>query len=198
MARSQPRRQPEKPGGEMRHHGHLAVLAFFLLLAAQPTAQPETTGEAQGHHRPAAERPSSPTPRLGGGGTAKVEFGSVSAGVRHTCGVRTDGTVECWGHDGSGRATPLPGEFASVSAGGFHTRGVRPGGSVECWGSNEDLFGNKVGQATPPSGEFASASAGEFHTCRVRRDGSVQEVRFSRAIDLDATGGSKLLGRVVP
>ena len=127
-----------------------------------------------------------------------MEFGSVSAGVRHTCGVRTDGTVECWGHDGSGRATPLPGEFASVSAGGFHTRGVRPGGSVECWGSNEDLFGNKVGQATPPSGEFASASAGEFHTCGVRRDGSVQEVRFSRAIDLDATGGSKLLGRVVP
>ena len=45
------------------------------------------------------------------------EFVSVSAGVWHTCGVRTDGSVECWGDDDSGQATPLAGEFVSVSAG---------------------------------------------------------------------------------
>ena len=51
-------------------------------------------------------------------------FISVSAGGAHTCGVRADGTVECWGWnedlDGNvvGQATPPSGEFASVSAGG--------------------------------------------------------------------------------
>ena len=95
------------------------------------------------------------------------EFASVSAGYRHTCGVRTDGTVECWGSNRFGRATPPDGEFASVSAGDFHTCGVRTDGTVECWGSNGS------GRATPPDGEFASVSAGKTHTCGVRTDGTV-------------------------
>ena len=96
------------------------------------------------------------------------EFVSVSAGLGHTCGVRTDGSVECWGGDEWGQSTPPPGEFASVSAGGGHTCGVRTGGSVECWGNDEE------GQSTPPSGGFASVSAGGVHTCGVRTGGSVE------------------------
>ena len=96
------------------------------------------------------------------------EFASVSAGNGHTCEVRSDGYVECWGSDAYGQATPPSGELASVSAGGTHTYGVRTEGSVACWGRNE------VGEATPPSGEFASVSAGRFHTCGVRLDSSVE------------------------
>ena len=66
-------------------------------------------------------------------------------------GVRTDGSVECWGSNEDGEATPPEGEFASVSAGGYHTCGVRTDGSVECWGDN------RFRQATPPP---ASTSAG--------------------------------------
>ena len=36
-------------------------------------------------------------------------FESVSAGGEHTCGVRSDGSVACWGADYLGQATP-PGE----------------------------------------------------------------------------------------
>ena len=54
----------------------------------------------------------------------EAEFASVSAGGIHTCGVKTDGSVACWGYDDSGQATPPAGEFASVSAGGGHTCGV--------------------------------------------------------------------------
>ena len=50
---------------------------------------------------------------------------SVSAGYLHTCEVKSDGTVVCWGNDEWGQATPPPGEFASVSAGRLHTCGVR-------------------------------------------------------------------------
>ena len=51
---------------------------------------------------------------------------SPCAGGFHTCGVRTDGSVECWGSNEDvggnevGQATPPSGEFASVSAGWVH------------------------------------------------------------------------------
>ena len=111
--------------------------------------------------------------------TPAGECMSVSAGLYHTCGVRADGTVACWGsnEDGQGnvvgQATPPEGEFSSVSAGVFHTFGVRADGTVACWGSNEDGQGNVVGQATPPEGKFSSVSAGGLHTCGVRTDSSV-------------------------
>ena len=61
-------------------------------------------------------------------------FDSVSAGSHHTCGVRSNGSVACWGWNESGQATPPAGSFVSVSAGGGHTCGVRSDGSVACWG----------------------------------------------------------------
>ena len=122
--------------------------------SAQPTAEPEDTGET-GLARPTMGA-------AGASGTAKTgEFASVSAGDYHTCGVNRDSSVECWGNDNYGQATPPTGEFASVSAGYDHACGMKRDGSVECWGSNEDFDGNVIGQATPPAGEFASVNAGD-------------------------------------
>ncbi|HEY0735338.1 MAG TPA: S8 family serine peptidase [Herpetosiphonaceae bacterium] len=87
---------------------------------------------------------------------------SVSAGYVHTCGVRTDQTLACWGSNTYGQATPPSGTFTQVSAGYFHTCGVRTNQTVACWGRNSD------GQATPPSGTFTQVSGGEQHTCGVR------------------------------
>ena len=92
---------------------------------------------------------------------------SISIGGGHTCGVKTDDTVACWGRNNAGQSTPPEGEFASVSAGGSHTCGVKTGGAVACWGSNSE------GQSTPLEGEFTSVSAGEDHTCGVKTDGTV-------------------------
>ena len=94
-------------------------------------------------------------------------FVSVSAGGVHTCGVRSDGSVACWGWNGDGRAGPPAGSFVSVSAGGEHTCGVRSDGSVACWGIDE------YGEAAPPAGSFDSVSAGQEHTCGLRSNGSV-------------------------
>ena len=115
-----------------------------------------------------------------GGGTPPTDFpasgstetpanalASVSAGGYHTCGVRPDRSVECWGSDisiyGSGQSSPPDGSFASVSAGGEHTCGVRTDGSVECWGANESPYGS--GQASPPGDSLASFSIGGDITC---------------------------------
>ena len=61
-------------------------------------------------------------------------FVSVRAGSHHTCGVRTDGAVACWGNDEYGQSSTPTGSFVSVSAGNNYTCGARQDGTVACWG----------------------------------------------------------------
>src|SRR5687767_11812133 len=98
---------------------------------------------------------------------AAVVPASVSAGGIHTCGVRTDGVVLCWGDNGQGQSTPPSGTFTAVSAGGIHTCGIRTNGMVACWGANG------AGQSTPPAGTFTVLTAGDAHSCGIRTDGTV-------------------------
>ena len=94
-------------------------------------------------------------------------FASVSAGSLHTCGVRANETVDCWGDNRYGQARPPAGAFRTVSAGGSHTCGVRSDETVTCWGND------RYGQATALTGTFRSVSAGGGHTCGVRTNGTV-------------------------
>ena len=126
------------------------------LLQASIETEPEATPA------PTARPAATPTPTMSPE-TPAGSFVSVSAGGSHTCGVRSDGSVACWGYN----ATPPVGPFVSVSAGVWHTCWVRSNGSVDCFGLNT------TGQATPPVGSFVSVSVGGSHTCGVRSDGSV-------------------------
>ena len=132
---------------------------------ATPEADTTTTrvGQAQtGSEGQAEPSPSAVVPLKGDA------FVSVSAGEWHTCAVRVDGTVACWGggYNDYGQATPPEGKFASVSSGVYHTCGVRADGSADCWGSGG-------GRTRLGEGEFVSLSAGLTHTCGVKTDGSM-------------------------
>ena len=106
------------------------------------------------------------------GSTCEHTFSQVSAGDEHTCAVKTDGTVACWGDDFYGQATPPAGTFSQVSSGEFHTCGVRTDGTAACWGNDD------AGRATPPTGTFSQVSAGGDHTCGVQTDGTVECLGF--------------------
>ena len=95
-------------------------------------------------------------------------FVSVSVG-HEACGIRSDGTVECWGSDADGTRPP-EGRFATVEVNGYHKCGHLSNGGVKCWGSDPWL------EPMPgaPEGMFISVSAGWAHACGIRPDNSVE------------------------
>ena len=96
------------------------------------------------------------------------EFLSVSAGGVHSCGVRTDNTIDCWGDNTAGQSSPPSGQFLSVSAGYQHSCGLATDNTVRCWG--RDL----AGETRAPAGEFISVSAGSSFSCGVRTNNSIR------------------------
>ena len=138
---------------------------------------------------PAVSRP------MSGQVSVEIEPGAraeVSSGGRHTCEIRPDGTLWCWGANfygqlGSGDTTggPTPRQvgtldsWVDVSAGGMHTCGVRDNGSLWCWGLNyrgqlgtgtrkDQVQPRRVGDAR----DWESVSAGWVHTCATSLDGT--------------------------
>ena len=59
-------------------------------------------------------------------------FSQVGVGGDHACGVRTDGTVVCWGALYN-EAMPA-GTFSQISASWSYSCGVRTDGTLACWG----------------------------------------------------------------
>ena len=90
----------------------------------------------------------------------------IAAGEYHSCGIRTDGRVLCWGWNGSGQTDSPPGEFVAVSAGFDHSCGIRADGSGVCWGGGEDT------QAAP-AGSYTQITLSSDYACGLKKDGTV-------------------------
>ncbi len=99
--------------------------------------------------------------------TSTNGFASVDAGSLHTCGLRSGGSVRCWGASYPAVTDVPSGRYSRVSTGWGHACAVTTGGSVRCWGDDE------FGQSQPPSGRFSSVSAGWGHTCGLKTDKTV-------------------------
>jgi hypothetical protein len=93
----------------------------------------------------------------------------AEAGGFHTCGLRTDQRVDCWGDDTWGQASAPADTFSVVSAGRDHTCGVTLAGSIACWG--RDTEGQVSG--APTSGAWLSVAAGAYHSCGIDDIGAV-------------------------
>ena len=98
---------------------------------------------------------------------AAVRFTAIDAGYGHTCGLRADGTVSCWGANHLGQADAPDGQFLAVSAGGDLSCAIDRDLVVACWGATY------LGLSDVPEGQFQSVSAGLRHACGLRIDGTV-------------------------
>ena len=94
-------------------------------------------------------------------------FHQITAGAAYTCGVKTNGDVECWGSNDEGQASPPKGSFLQVSLGAEHTCGLSTNGEIECWGNHYE------GQASPLPGVYRQVAVGGKHTCGLKADGHV-------------------------
>ena len=92
-------------------------------------------------------------------------FRQIDAGSLHSCGLRLDGTVECWGANDYGQSDAPTGTFEQVAAGTWCSCGIRPCGAVECWGQECP--------ASLPGQSYAQESLGENHLCGLTEDGLV-------------------------
>ena len=123
----------------------------------------DQAAQAVEDNRSNADMPASSVPM-----PAEGTFTAVAAGFWHTCAIRADGGIDCWGVNQSGLLDAPDGQFKAISAGPGHNCAIRTDGSIECWG--EDL----LGILDPPEGEFIALSAGARFTCALRDDGDVE------------------------
>ena len=148
---------------------------------------------------------------------------AVSVGGAHSCGIRVDDRLHCWGSHASGQlgvarargqclkapesceASPRAvaiGKVRQVSAGDRHTCAVGEDGTVHCWGENiefqtgvEALTYVPLPTAVVPSLRFNQVSAGSTHSCAVRTNGVVYCWGSGR---LGALGRGDTVSSVIP
>ena len=111
--------------------------------------------------------------------SAQAQLGAAD---RHSCAVKEDNTVICWGSDAANRSSPTSSPqvnadtgFLSVSAGSGHSCGIKEDNTVACWGLNDRNQANPMSspQGVDADTKFLAVSARAFHSCGVKADGAV-------------------------
>jgi alpha-tubulin suppressor-like RCC1 family protein len=129
-------------------------------------------------------------------------FKSMAASQHHTCGVRADGTLWCWGTNGHGElavpAADLPAsvplqvvtdaDWAEVAVGWFHSCARKTIGNVYCWGraiegqlAQDRIEPNPVPTKIEMPILWKRISAGHMHTCGVDMTGTLYCTGENRA-----------------
>ena len=96
------------------------------------------------------------------------EVERLSARSHHTCWLKDDGSVFCWGDNTFGQTTVPAGTYKQVSVGWDFSCGLKSDGNILCWGDDYEGVITYV-----PAGTFTQVSAGAYHACGLRTNGSI-------------------------
>ena len=96
------------------------------------------------------------------------KFTAITAGDYHSCGLRADGAVVCWGSGATPTASLDIKGVTMVSAGGAFTCGLLTDQTIDCWAGKFSAIGNV------PNGTFQAVSSGSAHACGLRTDGTIK------------------------
>ncbi|MES2640791.1 MAG: RCC1 domain-containing protein [Myxococcota bacterium] len=106
-----------------------------------------------------------------------VTFRQLDVGLGYACGVRTDGTLQCFDNADdaytSEVAAPPAGTFTTVQSAVTWSCALAPDGRVSCWGK-KDYSDFRYELQPPPDDTFTSISAGYNHHCGIVRDGTIR------------------------
>ncbi|HZI28498.1 MAG TPA: hypothetical protein VFD64_10085 [Gemmatimonadaceae bacterium] len=104
-------------------------------------------------------------------------FEQVRSGNLHTCALRADGVMQCWGSNFGGESPPVQqagvGVYTTIGTGLGHTCAVRSDGKIECFGYNQFGYANPL-YAPQNGGRFVDVGGGRYNTCGLRDDGAVE------------------------
>ncbi len=113
------------------------------------------------------------------------KFKVISTGSDHSCGIRMDGTLECWGSNYIYKSRPPEGRFKAVSVNGGSSCAITVQGEAWCWGSSpshlvEFLPGREPDNHTfgtprqfSNEQDFEQISTSPTHTCALRDNGKI-------------------------
>ena len=132
----------------------------------EATAPPSATRAALPMPTEAAES----TPRRSPSATTLPNpeaFVQIAAGENHSCALKHDGQVLCWGPNDQGQLdVPSGVRFRQITSGWRFSCGIRTDGGITCWGRNNHK------QTEAPEGEYTALDAGWEHVCAISRVGA--------------------------
>ncbi len=96
--------------------------------------------------------------------------GGLVAGRQHSCLLRADRTLACWGNkDWHIAANPPTGRFIAVDTGAYHSCAITTDRALACWAHGSVRYE----PVASPDGQFASVAVGDRHSCAIGVDGVV-------------------------
>lgn len=152
---------------------------------------------------------------IAAGPLAVITNQAVTTGDKHTCAIKADRTLMCWGSNATGllglnssdisnRTNPTAVALSNLSAvavGITHSCALTSAGAVYCWGWNyQSPIGNGVTESSagssttylaPVLANITSATAitaGKYYNCALKSDGSVWCWGFNSGSQLGSSG----------
>ena len=101
-------------------------------------------------------------------------FLTIAPGRHHSCALRDDNTVSCWGSNSNGESTPPTGAaFTDITTSNGYACGLDTNGLIQCWGDdNHGPF--MLPTISNVSDIGISFSYGHERTCTLNEQGEVQ------------------------